>query len=255
MGRTRRMLDPPARRRGTRGRGCRMRDDEARRCHFAGGEAQAARRHKIEFIEDADDHGEARALQAFLDRVQSVAGTRRLDDDQACRIKTEMSKACQRGRTEFGSHRFWPAPEHPGLSCRSRRRQRGDPARRETYRETDACHPICRRGSSRDGGGALDLMDRICLESCGQQIVGRAAAQVPALPSCRMAAYTRGAGRPGRSRWTSKRSVPLQAQNPRAEPCDHRGFPGGAREIARANGAGFSAAGGRIEGKILRYGD
>lgn len=64
-----------------------MRHQEARRCHFPGCETQAARRHQIEFIEHANDNGEASAFQAFLDGVERIAGARRLDDDQTCRIK------------------------------------------------------------------------------------------------------------------------------------------------------------------------
>lgn len=121
MRRARQSFDPPARCRGARRFRCGMRDDEARRCHFPGGEAQAARRHQIEFVEDADDHGEARAFEAFLDRVQRVAGARCLDDDQARRIETQMGKARRRRWTELAGHRFRPAPEYPGLACRSHR--------------------------------------------------------------------------------------------------------------------------------------
>jgi hypothetical protein len=50
-----------------------MGDDQAWRRHLTGCEAQAARRHQIEFIEDADDDGEARGFEAFLDGIQGVA--------------------------------------------------------------------------------------------------------------------------------------------------------------------------------------
>ena len=70
-----------------------MRDDETGRCHFACGQAQTARRHQIDLVENADDDGEARALETFLDGIQSFGCPRRLDNDQARRIKTEMREA------------------------------------------------------------------------------------------------------------------------------------------------------------------
>jgi len=71
-----------------------MRNDETGCRPLPGSETQPARRHQIEFIEKADNHAEAAAFQAFLDRVQRIARTRRLDDEQTRRIETQTEKAC-----------------------------------------------------------------------------------------------------------------------------------------------------------------
>jgi hypothetical protein len=60
-----------------------MRDEEARRCRLSGGKAQAARRRQLRLIDNADDDGEALSPEALFDRVQRIARTRRLDDDEA----------------------------------------------------------------------------------------------------------------------------------------------------------------------------
>jgi len=110
---TRQPLDPPTGCGGSGWFGRRMRNDQAWRRHLSGCEAQPSRGHQIEFIENADDDGETCGLETFFDRIQGIARTRRLDDDQARRIEAQMGEARQRRRTEFSGNRFRPAPQHP----------------------------------------------------------------------------------------------------------------------------------------------
>jgi hypothetical protein len=88
MPRTRITLHAPSRGRRAGRFGGWVRNEEARRCRFPGRKAQAARRCQFCLVENADDGGEALSPEPFFDRIQSFAGSRRLDDDEARRIET-----------------------------------------------------------------------------------------------------------------------------------------------------------------------
>ena len=137
-----------------------------------------------------------------------------------------MREACRRWHAEFAGKRFWPAPEHPRLSS-SRRDTRCshpgkciEPAYRETRRKADCRHPIPGRGAAKGGGRALDFVKRIRFKASRQQFVERRTAKLPDSPP------RRGARIIGLRRWIPARSMPLQAQNARAKPCDYRCFHG-----------------------------
>lgn len=157
-----------------------MRDDQARRRHFPGCEAQAARGHQIEFIEDADDDGETRGLEAFFDCIQGVAWTCRLDDDQARGIETQMGEACQRRRTEFSGNRFRPAPQYPRRVHCSHRSKRINPAHGEAHGEAHPRHPVGCRGAFGHGRRALDFVDCIRFQTSREQDIAGGAAKLPA---------------------------------------------------------------------------
>ncbi len=70
-----------------------MRDEQARRRRFPGRKAQAARRRQLRLFDNADDNSEALSPKALFDRIQRVARTRRLDDQEARRIETKTGKA------------------------------------------------------------------------------------------------------------------------------------------------------------------
>lgn len=137
-----------------------------------------------------------------------------------------MREACRRWHAEFAGKRFWPAPEHPRLSSSRRDTRcshRGkciEPAYRETRRKADCRHPIPGRGAAKGGGRALDFVKRIRFKVSRQQFVERRTAKLPDSPP------RRGAGIIGLRRWIPARSMPLQAQNARAKPCDYRCFHG-----------------------------
>jgi len=221
VGGTRQPLDPPTGCGGSGRFGRRMGDDQAWRRHLTGCEAQAARRHQIEFIEDADDDGETRGLEAFFDCIQGVAGTRRLDDDQARRIEAQMSEARQRQRTKFSGNRFRPAPQHPGLAHCVLCCQRIDPAHGETHGEAYACHPVGRRGTLGHGRRALDFVDRIRFQASRKQGIAGGAAKPPIR---RLARCPRIGG--GRGRRVTE-SMTLQALDARAQAGNDGGLPGG----------------------------
>lgn len=172
----------PARRRCADRFRRRMRDEKAGCCRFPSRKAEAARRCQLDFVEHADDDGEARSLEAFFKCVQSLACTRRLDDEQPRRVETEMREACRRRRAEFAGKRLWPAPQHPRASRPrwgtprrgiggSHLGKRIEPAHRQTRRKADCRHPIPGRGAAKGGGRSFDFVNRIRFEAPRQQLI------------------------------------------------------------------------------------
>jgi hypothetical protein len=211
-----------------------MRDEETWRCRFSGGKAQAARRRQLDLVEHADHKSEARSLETFFERAQSLAGAPRLDDEQSRRIETQMRKPRRRRSTEFAGKSSWPAPQHPRLGDGERRgagscrRQSFDPAHRQACRKADCRHPIPRRGTPRRRGDAFNFMNRICFKAPWQQLVERRTAELPAQPARRSqrASILRKRRLLRRRRRPAARGMPLQAQNARAQPRDHCRFCG-----------------------------
>lgn len=169
-----------------------MRDEKARRCRLSGGKAQAARRRQLRLIDNADDDGEALSPEALFDRIQRIARTRRLDDDEARWIETEARKPGRRGRAEFACKLPRPAPQHPrpnpGTSHRRgsmslfARREGIDPANGEASRKTYSCHPVSRRRATNGRRHALDFMKGIRLEPSRQKIIAGRTAKLPTQP-------------------------------------------------------------------------
>jgi hypothetical protein len=173
-----------------------MRDEEARRCRFSGGKAQAARRRQLRLIDNADDDGEALSPEALFDRIQRIARTRRLDDDEARWIETEARKPGRRGRAEFPRKLPRPAPQHPrpnpspnpGTSHRRgsirlfARREGIDPANGEASRKTYSRHPVSRRRTTNGRRHTLDFMKGIRLEPSRQKIIASRTAKLPTQP-------------------------------------------------------------------------
>lgn len=93
MRRARLPFDAPSRCR-RRGRFRRwVRDKKARRRRLSRSKAETARRRQIRFVKGTDDDGHALRPETFLDRIQRFAGARRLDDEEARRIKPQAGKA------------------------------------------------------------------------------------------------------------------------------------------------------------------
>ena len=162
-----------------------MRDEKTRRRRFSGRKAQAARRRQLHLFDNADDDGKALSPQALFDGIQRVARTRRLNDQEARRIKTETRKARRRRRAEFACQLPRPAPEHPGQSgsIRPLRRREGiDPADRQTRRKTDPRHPIRRRSAANGRRLTLDFMEGVRLQPSRQEIVAHRTAKLPRDP-------------------------------------------------------------------------
>lgn len=251
----------PARRRRPSGFRRWMRDEKAGGCCFARRKAKAARRRQLDLVEHADDDGEARSLEAFFERVQSLACPRRLDDEQPRRVEAEMREACRRRRSEFAGKRLWPAPQHPRVSrprwATPRQGARGshlgkriEPAHRETRCKADCRHPIPGRGATKGGRRSFDFVNRIRFEAARQQFVERRTAKPPTPPARRRPGII------GLRRRAPTRRMPLQAQNARAEPRDHRGFHGCGRSPDRRYGPSRSVGSyrGKFRGEI-RCGD
>lgn len=156
-----------------------MCDEKTRRRRFPGRKAQAARRRQLRLFDNADDDGEALSPQALFDRIQRVARTRRLDDQEARRIEAEARQTRGRRRSEFARKLPRPAPEHPGLHQRRGRirawrpREGIDPADSKTRRKTDPRHPIRRRSAATDRRLPLDFMEGIRLKPSRQEVVAR----------------------------------------------------------------------------------
>jgi hypothetical protein len=218
--------DTPARRRRPGGGRGRMRNEEARRCRFAGGQAQAARRRQLDLLEHADNDGEAMSLEAFFDRVQRFARARRLNDDEARRIKAQVGKARCRWRTEFAGKRPRPTPQHP--RCRAlgpQRRKRFSPAHREACRKADCRHPICRRSAAARRSGTLHFVNGVCFKPPRQQRVRGGTAKLPAPRLGRSSPVSTLRRRNlGKRRWATTWRMPLEAQDARAQVFDHHRF-------------------------------
>ena len=145
-----------------------MRDEKARRCRFPGGQAQAARRRQLRLFDNAEDGGKALSPQALFDRIERIARTRRLDNDEPRWIKTETGNARRRWRAQFTRKLPRPAPKYPrpnprasrgsGSICTLLHRERINSADRKTRRETDPGHPVRRRSTANGGRLAFDLM-------------------------------------------------------------------------------------------------
>ena len=161
-----------------------------------------------------------------------------------------MREACRRWQAKFAGKRFWPAPQHPRLSSSRRDTRyshpgkRIEPAHRETRRKADCRHPIPGRGTAKGGGRALDFVKRIRFKASRQQFVERRTAKLPDSPP-RLRA-----GSIGQRRRAPARSMPLQAQNARAKPRDHRFFHGCNRLPDRRHGPNRTAYRGKFRSEI-----
>ena len=169
-----------------------MRDEEARRCRFPGRKAQAARWRQFRLVEDADDGGKALRPETFFDGIQSFARPRRLDDDEARRIKTQAEKPRRRWRAEFAGKRPRPAPQHPRSSsrmsnrrlsvCPLGRRKCIDPADSKAGSKSYPCHPVGRRSPMNGRRFTLDFVKGVRLEPSRQQPIRRRTAKLPPQP-------------------------------------------------------------------------
>lgn len=146
-----------------------MRNEKAGRRSLSRSQTEASRRGQIGFVDGANDDRQALRPETFLDRVQSFARPRRLDDNETRWIEPKTKKARRRRRAELPGKRPGPAPQNPWspLHTPLRPRQCVDPADGEARGKADPGHPVGRRGAIVGGRRTFNLMESVRFEACG----------------------------------------------------------------------------------------
>lgn len=146
-----------------------MRDEKAGRRSLSRSQTEASRRGQIGFVDGANDDRQALRPETFLDRVQSFARPRRLDDNETRWIKPKTKKARRRRRAELARKRLRPAPQNPWppLHAPLRSRQGVEPADGKPRGKADPGHPVGRRRAIVSGRRTFNLMESVRFEACG----------------------------------------------------------------------------------------